>query len=361
MQTYAIPMVPGPVSVPSAILDVYQTNFGSGDLEPEYLSLYAEVEAKMQHVLSTRSQIVMQSGEAMVVLWGALKSCLLPGDRVLAISTGLYGDAIARMAASTGAEVRTISLGYDATLSDLSAVEQAIVDFAPKMITVIHCETPSGTLNPLQDLGQLKRHYNVPLLFVDAVSSVGGTPVCTDAWGIDLCLVGSQKCLSAPPSMGILSVNDTAWDIIEAVAYKGYDALQPFRTAQADGLFPYTPYWHGIATLNAAADLILSEGLQVCYARHDQVARHCRARLQELGYCLYPAPNAVLSPTVTAIKVPERVDWSVFNAQLRHHGLVVGGNYGRLAGKVFRLGHMGSQANMELVDAALEVLERVRV
>jgi len=359
MITYPIPMVPGPVKIPQAVLDVYQINYGSADMETEFLELYNQTEAGLKRILATNNQIVIQSGEGMLVLWGALKSCLGPGDRVLAIATGVFGDGIGDMAASIGAEVRKISLEYNETISDMQPVEEAVVNFKPKMITAVHCETPSGTLNPLEELGRLKKHHNVPLLYVDAVASAGGTPVLTDQWHIDLCLGGSQKCLSCLPDMSFLAVSHSAWEIIHEVNYVGYDALKPFRNATKAHYFPYTPNWHGIAGLNTGAELILNEGLDNSFARHQEVARYCRTKLIDMGLSLFPAPDAVPSPTVTAVNVPGNKTWPELDARFREHGLVVGGSYGKLAGRVFRLGHMGTQADMELVSQALTVLEKV--
>ncbi len=359
METYPIPMVPGPTAVPPEVLAVYRKNYGSADLEPEFLTLYHQTEQKLQQILGTKNRVVIQTGEGMLSLWSALKSTLRPGDRVLAVATGVFGYGIAEMAASIGAEVRTIGLPYNETIADLADVERAIVDFQPKMITAVHCETPSGTLNPLAALGALKHKYDVPLFYADVVASAGGAPVLADDWHIDLCLGGSQKCLSAPPSMSFLAVSDRAWDIIHAVDYVGYDALKPFFTAPEEHYFPYTPNWHGVAALNAGADLLLSEGLAASFARHESVAEMCRRGLTELGIALYPAPDAVPSPTVTAALVPEGVAWADFGARLRAHGLAVGGSYGPLAGKVFRLGHMGTQADETLVRRALDVLQTV--
>lgn len=356
MEIYPIPMFPGPVKVPQAVLDVYRTNFGSADVEPEFLALYNRTEAQLQQILGTENRVVIQTGEGMLALWAALKSCLQPGDRVLSIATGLFGYGIGEMAASIGATVKTIGLPYNETLSDLAEVEKAIVDFRPKMITAVHCETPSGTLNPLAELGRLKARHNVPLLYVDAVASAGGAPVQADDWHIDLCLGGSQKCLSVPPSMSFLSVSEVAWEIVNQVDYVGYEALKPFQTAQAVGYFPYTPNWHGVAALNAGAKILLDEGLEASFARHRQVADYCRREVVAAGYTLFPAPEAAQSPTVTAINVPDGIEWVTFNTLLRQHGLAVGGNYGPLAGKVFRLGHMGSQADMSLAEQALAVL-----
>lgn len=359
MEVYPIPMIPGPTAVPADVLAVYQKNYGSADLEPEFLNLYNETERKLQQILGTKNRVVIQTGEGMLSLWGALKSTLRPGDRVLAVATGVFGYGIADMAASIGAEVRTIGLPYNETIADMAAIERAIVDFQPKMITAVHCETPSGTLNPLAALGALKHKYEVPLFYVDVVASAGGAPVLADEWHIDLCLGGSQKCLSVPPSMAFLAVSDRAWDIIHAVDYVGYDALKPFFTAQAEHYFPYTPNWHGVAALNAGAGLLLSEGLAASFARHNAVAELCRRGLAEMGIALYPAPNAIPSPTVTAALVPDGITWADFDARLRAHGLAAGGSYGPLAGKVFRLGHMGTQADASLVQRALDVLKTV--
>ena len=359
MKTYTIPMVPGPVAVPPEVLQAYLVDYGSADLEPEYLDLYRQTEVDLQQIFATRNRVVIMTGEGMLALWGALKSCLVPGDRVLAVATGVFGYGIGDLARSIGAEVRTVGFGYDETISRWDEIEQAIVEFKPKMITAVHCETPSGTLNPIAELGRLKEKHGVPLLYVDAVASAGGAPVLTDEWHVDLMLGGSQKVLSVPPSMSMVAVSPRAWEIIEQVDYPGYDALKPFKTAVEDAYFPYTPYWQGLAALQVGARLLLEEGLSSVFTRHASVAAYCRQRLTAAGLHLFPAPGAVPAPTVTAVKVPERISWAEFDKRLRAHGMVVGGSYGPLANKVFRLGHMGTQANQELVKQALDVIETV--
>jgi aspartate aminotransferase-like enzyme len=356
MKTYPIPMVPGPVRVPPEIRAVYETDYGSGDLEPEFLELYNQTEAHLQRIFGTRNPVAIQTGEGMLALWGALKSCLKPGERVLSLATGVFGYGFGEMARQIGAEVRTVGFEYDETLSRWDEIERAIREFRPKMITAIHCETPSGTLNPLAELGELKRRLRVPLLVVDVVASLGGAPVKVDEWGIDLALGGSQKALCVPPSMSFVTVSPAAWEAIAQVAYPGYDALLPFRDAQKNFYFPYTPYWHGVAALNAGAERLLAEGLEQAYERHARVAAQCRAGITRLGLELFPRPGAVSSPTVTAVKVPERIAWSELDRRFREQGLVVGGSYGPLTGKVFRLGHMGTQADVSLMDQALDAI-----
>lgn len=352
MKTYPIPMVPGPTSVPLPVREAYLTDYGSADQEPEYAELYAGLQEKLGTILGTRNQMAIMTGEGMAALWGALKSCIVPGDRVLAVATGVFGYGVADMARGLGAEVETVGFAYD-TVADPAAVEEAIRRFRPKMVTAVHCETPSGTLNPVAAIGGLVRAYDVPLYYVDVVASAGGAPVETDAWNIDLCLAGSQKCLSAPPNVAIVAVSDRAWAAAEAVNYEGYDALLPWRTALDQRWFPYTPSWHDAAALDVACSLLLEEGLDASFHRHAEAAARCRSGLAALGVRLFPTSEAACSPTVTAALVPEAIGWPVWNERLRRRGLVVGGSLGPLAGKVFRLGHMGSQAEAGLVDRAL--------
>jgi aspartate aminotransferase-like enzyme len=356
MKTYPIPMVPGPVVVPEEVRQAYLESYGSGDLEEEYIDLYSRTQRCLKMVFGTRDDIVIQSGEGMLALWSALKSCLVPGDRVLAVATGVFGYGIGEMAQSMGADVKTVGFSYDETINDMARIEAAIAEFKPRMITAVHCETPSGTLNPLEELGRLKNAYRVPLFYVDTVAGAGGVPVLADDWHIDLCLGGNQKCLSAPPDMCFLSVSPKAWEIIEAVGYVGYDALKPFHRAVDEKFFPYTPNWPGVAALHTAVNRLLDEGLEKSYNRHDTVAKFCRQRLVEMGIELFPAAEAIPSPTVTAAKVPEKLTWETWDKRLREAGLVVAGSYGPLAGKVFRLGHMGTQADMDLVQKALDVI-----
>jgi len=355
---YRTPLVPGPTTVPPEVLAAFAQNYPSGDLEPEYCTLYAETQARLQTIFGTGNRIALMSGEAMVGLWGALKSCVRPGDRVLAVAGGLFGHGFAEMARAIGADVRLVESDWD-DVPDVAAVEQAAAEFRPHLVTMVHGETPSGTIMPVGEVGAALRRQGAPLFLVDAVATAGGTPVETDAWGIDLLLVGSQKALSAPPDMAIVAISERAFEAAEAIGYQGYDALSPWRTALARGFFPYTPNWHGTAALHAAAGRLLDEGLERVYRRHADVAAHCRERGRALGLEVYPRRDAIAAPTVTAFKVPPALGWEALRRELRARGVGAGGNYGPLAGKVFRLGHMGTQADRAVVDAALATLAEI--
>jgi aspartate aminotransferase-like enzyme len=191
------------------------------------------------------------------------------------------------------------------------------------------------------------------------VASAGGVVVDVDACHIDLGLLGSQKVLSLLPDLAMVSVSEHAWEKVQHVDYAGYDALKPWRTGWQNRSLPYTHNWHALASLRVALQLLLDEGLDHAYARHAEVAAYCRRRLQTLNVRLFPRNEAFSAPTVTAAYVPEGWTWERLDASLRNHGMAVAGNYGPLAGKVFRIGHMGSQANMALVRQGMDVLARV--
>jgi aspartate aminotransferase-like enzyme len=352
-------MVPGPVNIDPAVLEIANRNYGSADLEKDFLDLYNKCEKNLQEILKTKNKIVIQSGEGMLALWSAMKSCLLPGDKVLCIATGVFGHGFEQMAKSIGCECMTIGYEYNESVKDFNRIEDAIKKFSPKMITVVQNETPSGTMNSMEEIALLKEKYKVALLYVDAVSGIAGSEVLTDKWNIDLCLGASQKCLSAPANMAFLSVSEKAWGIIEEIKYVGYDALLPFKTAQENFYFPYTMDWHAIAQLNKACEIVLEEGLDNCIARHDKLAKYCRKEIIDMGLELFIAKDALPSPTLTAVMIPRNTNWETLDKMFREKGLIIGGSYGPLSGKIFRIGHMGTQANEDMLNKALKIIREV--
>ncbi len=355
---YRLPLIPGPVSVPAEVLAARERDYPSPDVEEGFFVLYERVQALLKTIMGTSHPPAIMLGEAMLVLWGAVKSCVAPGDRVLALSSGLFGEGFGDMARSVGAEVRLLAFDDDAAL-DPQQVEEAVRAFRPRVVTAVHCETPSGTLNPIAPIGPILDRYDVQLFVVDAVASIGGAPLATDAARIDLCLLGVQKCLSAPPGLGIVAVSPRAWEAADRVGYQGYDALAPFKTAVAERYFPYTHSWHAMAGLETACLRLLEEGMDAAHERHRSAAALCRRGGQEIGLTLFPRDARASSPTVTAFRVPAGREWTALDRQFRERGLAAGGNYGRLAGKVFRLGHMGTQADEQLVGDAIGVIGEV--
>lgn len=356
------PFYPGPVSVPKKIATAIYQDLKPPRFDMDYTQLYMDVATKTQKMIHTKNEVIFPTGEAMLALWGALKACLKPGDKVLTVGTGVFGDGFADMAEILGCIVEKISLPYNSTIDNeaLDIIDKTILRVNPVMITAVHCETPSGTLNPLEGLGKLKKDRNVPLFVVDAVASIGGAPIDTDAWNCDILLGGSQKCLSCPPYMSILAVSETAWDFIKKVNYIGYDALLPFHKAHENpAKFPYTPCYVGIKALATSLDLIFEEGLENVYKRHNEVATICRHGLTELGINLWTSPNAVNSPTVTAAIVPDGYTFAEWKKCLVDEDIYIGASFGPMEGKVFRFGHMGSQANKKNMKGALKIIKNI--
>lgn len=357
METYEVGLVPGPISIPSELREVFQVDYGSSDLEEEFFNLYEKCESYLRQILATRNRVAIQSGEGMLALWSGLKSVLRPGDKVLAVANGVFGYGIGDMARQLGMKVEVVGFGYD-DVPEPQQVREVALTFGPRLVTAVHCETPSGTLAPLKEIGEICREIEA-LFYVDFVSSGGGVEVRVDDWFIDLGLLGSQKVLSLPPDLAIVTVSERAWSAVEEIGYVGYDALAPWRGGIDEQHLPYTHNWHAMAALHLATKMILQEGLSAVFSRHARVAAYCRSRLKEMGIELFPLKEQFCSPTVTAAKVPAAWTWPDLDRALRERGMVVGGSYGPLAGRVFRLGHMGNQARQELVEKGMNILQEV--
>ena len=307
MGRYSINMIPGPVSVPRIIREAWLEELGSPDLEADFFELYRENQTLIQELLGTKNSVVFSVGEAMSILWGGLKSALGKGERLLAVSSGIFGEGFADMARAIGADAKVVSAPYN-SLPNPSAVREAAMTYRPKLITAVHCETPSGTLTPLKELGEIARDAGA-LFLVDFVASGGGTPVDVDANLIDIGLLGSQKALSLPPSLSITTLSERAWEVFEDVNYSGYDAFMPWRSVPDVRLTPYTHDWHGMLALKISLLELKKEGFQNTYARHERTAAICRAMGLKMGLDLFPVSEDICSPTVTAFNVPSGWTW----------------------------------------------------
>jgi aspartate aminotransferase-like enzyme len=261
------------------------------------------------------------------------------------------------MGKDIGLNVETLDFGLN-SIPDFNKVWETALRFRPDIMTAVHCETPSGTLTPLKELGEISSEVGA-VFIVDFVASGCGCPINVDENNIDIGLLGSQKVLSMPPHLSMATVSDHAWRLISAVNYTGYDALKPWRDGVQNRYLPYTHDWHAMNALRVSLDMIMREGVDNVYDRHMRAAKVCRDGARALGLELFPQNENICSPTVTAINVPSNTDWKTLNNKLRSEGVVLGGNYGPLVNKVFRVGHMGAQAQEELVKEALEVLKKV--
>jgi len=345
---------PGPTAVPPEVREAMAELQPNSAVQPEFAQRYDRLCENLQQVYDTDHDVIVPGGEGILGLEAAIASLVAPGDRVLCIANGLYGEGFADFVDSYDGETTVIDADYDAGY-DLDAVETALADATAadepfKLATLVHCETPTGTLNDLSPVLDLLAEYDV-LSIVDAVSSLGGTPVPTDR--IDVCLGASQKCFSAPPGLTTAAVSDRAWDAMEDREPTSlYTNLLPWRDT-SDG-FPYTHLDANVAALDVAVQRVLDEGVAAVQDRHERAAKRCRQRGQELGLSLYPDESRA-SPTVTAFHMPGEAQ-DVRQRVEDDHDIVLATSLGDLADDILRVGHMGYNADVEKVDRVMDAI-----
>ncbi|ELY46446.1 pyridoxal-phosphate-dependent aminotransferase family protein [Natronorubrum tibetense] len=348
---------PGPTTVPPAVREAMAAEQPNPDLEPEFAERYDDVCAKLAEIYDTSHDVVVPGGEGILGLEAAIASLVAPGDRVLCVSNGLYGDGFADFVNSSDGEAELVSAPYDEGY-DLETIATALEDADDAgdpftLATLVHCETPTGTLNEMGPVLDLLEEHDV-LSVVDAVSSLGGTPVPTDR--IDVCLGASQKCFSAPPGLTTAAISDRAWAAMEERDPSSlYTNFLPWR--DVSGGFPYTHLDANVAALDAALDRLLEESLDSVFERHEDAAERCRERGAELGLELYP-DHERSSPTVTAFHLPGEAT-RVQRRVADEADIVLATGLGEMEDDILRFGHMGYNAEVEKVDRAMDAVEAV--
>jgi aspartate aminotransferase-like enzyme len=346
-------LTPGPTALPPSVREALSRELLNPDVDPEFGRRYDAVVEKLQRVYGTDDDVAILGGEGVLGLEAAVASTVAPGDRVLCLSNGPYGDGFADFVESYGGEAVVVGADYDEPL-DVDAAVRALERETFDVATMVHCETPTGTLNDADAVLDVLADHDV-LTVVDAVSSLGGVPVPTDR--IDICLGASQKCFSAPPGLAIASVSDRAWDRIEARDPDPlYTNLLPWRDAEQP--YPYTHLTTLVVALEAALDRILEEGLPAVYDRHREAAAVCRERAADLGIDTYP-PEARSSPTVTALSVPGQAT-ALQERLAADYDITLATGLGEVADDVLRVGHMGYGAEVERVERAMDALADAR-
>ncbi|QCJ45639.1 alanine--glyoxylate aminotransferase family protein [Haloprofundus sp. MHR1] len=348
-------LTPGPTAVPEPVRRAMAREQPNPDVEERFRVRYEGLCEKLAEVYDADHDVVVPGGEGILGLEAAVASLVEPGDRVLCISNGLYGDGFVDFVENYGGEPTLVGVEHTEAL-DVDAVEAALerseeLDEPFEFATMVHCETPTGTLTNLEPVLDALDDHGV-LSVVDAVSSLGGTPVPTER--IDVCLGGSQKCFSAPPGLTTAAISDEAWAAMEARDPSSlYTNFLPWRDVSEE--FPYTHLTANVAALDAAVDLLLEEGLDAVYDRHVAAAEVCRERGEEMGLELF-ADSARPSPTVTAFHVPGRAS-ELQRTLAEEHDVILSTGLGDLADDVIRVGHMGHGADIEKVDRAMDALE----
>lgn len=351
-------MTPGPTAIPADVREAMTQPPHNPDVEASFMEYYGSVLEKLATVYRTDGDTVILGGEGILGLETAVESTLTPGDQVLCLANGVYGEGFADFVRMAGGEPTVLEVPYTDGF-DVEAVKSTVTDHEFTAATMVHCETPTGVLNDLTEIVGVLQDAGV-LTIVDAVSSLGGTSVPVEH--IDICLGASQKCLSSPPGLTTLAVSNRAWRRIEETEQDSfYTSLGPWRDVDLSGeeptLLPYTHLVSNIYALEASLDRLLSEGIETVWDRHESVADRCRERGREIGLDTFP-PTSMCSPTVTAFAV----DGNARHIQHRlesDHGVLVATGLGETADDILRIGHMGYNARRDPVDRTMDALATV--
>jgi aspartate aminotransferase-like enzyme len=343
--------IPGPTPIPDEVRRA-QAGPMIDHRGAEFGEMLEEISSGVAELIGSRQEVLLLTGSGTGALEAAIVNTLSPGDRVLAVSIGSFGDRFAAIAAAYGADVERLEVEWG-TAADPAALAEHLAANPPyRAVLLTHNETSTGVANPLPDLVEaVHAGPGDPLVLVDGISGLGAMPFEMDAWRIDLVVSASQKAWMASPGIAIAVVGDRAraagetarmprfyWDFAEA------------RRWAAKRQTPWTPAITVLYGLREGVRRLRDEGRERTWARHEAIAAGSRAGLAGLGLRLV-APPEHRSATVTAAWLPDGIGWAELNADMRSRGLVVAGGQGQWAGRIMRFGHMGMVEIGEMADA----------
>ena len=326
---------PGPTPVPPEVLAAMAQPMihhrGS-----DFRALYERCLGRLREVFRTESDVLMFVASGTGGMESATANLCAPGERVLVVSAGYFGERWAALARAYGCDVDELRYEWGAMPAADDVAERAA---GAKAVFLTQSETSTGVVADVQALAAAAREAGA-LAVVDAVSSLGAVPLETDAWGVDVVVSGSQKALMTPPGLALVSVSDAAWDRLSP-SPRFYFDWERTRTAQAKLDAAFTPAVSLVAGLDVALGLLLDEGLDAAFAHHVRLGRACREGIKAMGLELF-SPDDDRSAVVTAVHGPEGSDTGELVALLRdRHGITVAPGQGPLKGRVFRIGHIG--------------------
>jgi alanine-glyoxylate transaminase/serine-glyoxylate transaminase/serine-pyruvate transaminase len=355
-------MIPGPVDVEDDVLaamaEPVHPHYGQ-----EWLEIYHKTVDDLKQVFGTRNDLFLLAGPGTAGLDAALGSLMRTGEKVLVLANGFFGQRFGIVARCYGLDVRTIEAPLGQPI-DPQAVRQCLAaERDVQAIAVVHLETSTGVLNPLQEIAAIAREFDTPII-VDAVSSLGGMPLPVDEWGIDVCVTVTNKCLGCPPGVAPLSVSQRAWDQIDrkgSRAHGWYLNLRVWKDYAVNWAswhpYPITLPTNLIVALAASLRRILAGGLEAYYDHHVQAARTVRSRLERLGFTMFTAP-AYTSPLISAMCGLPGMDLNDFRCYLLDEWQVmISGGLEELKDKIFRVGHIGKAASAEYCEQFLSGVE----
>jgi serine---pyruvate transaminase len=326
---------PGPTPVPPEVLAAIAQPI-IHHRGADFRALYERCLQRLREVFRTESDVLMFAASGTGAMESAVANLCGPGERVLVVSAGYFGERWAAIARAYGCDVDELRYEWGAMPAAEDVAERAR---GAKAVLLTQSETSTGVVADVQALTAAAREAGA-LAVVDAVSSLGAVPLETDAWGVDVVISGSQKALMTPPGLALVSVSDAAWAQLSS-SPRFYFDWERTRTAQARLDAAFTPAVSLVAGLDVALGLLLHDGLESAFDHNVRLGRACRAGVKAMGLELF-SPDDDRSAVVTAIHAPDGVDANELVALLRdRHGITVAPGQGPLKGKVFRIGHIG--------------------
>lgn len=311
---------------------------------PEFAEILGEVRAGLRGVLKTRNDVVVLTGSGSAAMEAAISNLTGPEDRVLVLSNGKFGARFHEIGRRWG-EAAACEAPWGASF-DLARVRELISQQRPKVVAFVHNETSTGLKNPASEICSAARESGA-LVVMDAITSAGGDGVEVDRWGVDLCVVGTQKCLGSPPGLAALAVSRRAWDAMGGRAPR-YLNLPAYRKSAEKGQTPFTPAVSLFFALQESLRIIRREGLARRIARHRRMAKAVHAAAVEWGVPLFAKPEgpSAYSNTLTALAPP---DPEGLKAAVKKRGVTIAGGQDALKGKIVRIAHMGDLPARDLV------------
>jgi aspartate aminotransferase-like enzyme len=341
-------VIPGPVPIHPRVYQAMSRQL-YGHRTKEFRAIYEDSIEMLKKICRTKNDMFIFSGSGTSAMDSAIANLISKGDEVLNIMGGKFAERWNDITQTYGGKSIPVNVewGQAVSLNDVIAALESHPDI--KFITFTHNETSTGVLNPAEEIGKLAKEYDKVLL-VDGITSVGGDYCETDKWGIDILVTGSQKCLGLPPGLGMIAVNQRAWDLIEKrgdiPSY--YLNLKKYHESFKKLDLPYTPALPLFYAAQEAFKLILEEGYETRVKRHRLCAKATREGMKQIGFELF-ADESHASNTVTSIKYMDGLDDATFRNTMLKHKVMVAGGQGKVKGKIFRVAHMNLCAEREVL------------
>jgi aspartate aminotransferase-like enzyme len=329
---------PGPTPVPPEVLAALAQPIVH-HRGPDFRIVYERCLARLKDAFRTEREVMLFTASGTGAFESAIANLVSPGDRVIAVTAGAFGERWVAMGEAFGADVVPLRYEWGETPSPDDLARTLSDAGGAKAVFLVHSETSTGVVADVQALAAVAREAGA-LSVVDAVSSLGAVPLETDEWELDVVATGSQKALMCPPGLAMTAVSDAAYAAQGTGGRFYYDWN---RTLKAQAAFDaaFTPAVSLVAALDVALGLILDGGLEFAFERHVRLGRACREGIKAMGLELF-SPDEDRAAVVTAIRVPEGVDGSELLLLLRdRHGVTLAPGQGALKGKIFRIGHIG--------------------